>query len=68
MSMGLIYCFYEIKHFNFSGRRCPDHGSQAQSLSFRHHPETCVEKTFSHERQKPHSGVEQNTCVLFASI
>lgn len=43
-SMGLIYCFSEIKHFNFRGGRGPGHSSQAQSLSFHSHHEIYVEK------------------------
>lgn len=34
MSMGLICCFYESKHFNFSGGRCPDHSSQVSAGPF----------------------------------
>lgn len=40
----LIYCFYEVRHFNFSGGKHPDHSSQAQSVSFHGHPATYVKK------------------------
>lgn len=57
--MGLIHCFYEIKHFNFLvvGGILTSHvySSQAQIIFFYSHPETYVENIFFLNRQKSHS-------------